>query len=162
MERERKFLVSRRPSGLAKFPHKRIRQGYLAAPNPHDNMPVEVRVRDEAGKHSLAVKGGRGASRAEVELPIPGKVFRSLWRLTKGKRTEKVRYRIPLSKLIVELDVYLGKLHGLMTGEVEFNSERQLRAFHPPDWLGREITDQPQFSNSRLSILAKPPAIRRR
>jgi adenylate cyclase len=162
MERERKFLVSKPPAGLTKFPHKRIRQGYLAVPGPRDAMPVEVRVRDEAGKHVLTVKGGRGESRSEIELPIPDKVFRSLWKLTRGKRIEKVRYRIPLGKLTVELDVYRGKLRGLITAEVEFKSSRQLHGFRPPPWLGRDITGRDEFSNSRLAISARPPTIRSR
>jgi adenylate cyclase len=122
-------------------------------------MPVEVRVRDQAGKHVLTVKGGRGESRAETELPIPDKTFRSLWKLTRGRRIEKVRYRIPLGKLTVELDVYRGKLRGLITAEVEFKSGRELRKFRPPPWLGRDITGCDEFSNSRLATSARPPAI---
>ena len=158
MERERKFLVERPPSGLARYPHKRIRQGYLSIPHRRDKMPVEVRVRDEGGKHVLTVKGGRGASRTEVEVPIRNEAFRSLWRLTAGKRIDKVRYRVPLVDRTVELDVYRGKLRGLMTAEVEFDSARQLRRFRPPDWFGREVTARDEFSNARLATMARPRA----
>jgi CYTH domain-containing protein len=161
MERERKFLVTRPPSGLNKYPHKRIRQGYLAVPNPRDTDHVEIRVRDEEGKHMITVKGGRGARRDEVELPIPDKAFRSLWPLTQGKRIEKVRYRIPLEDFTAELDVYRGNLSGLMTAEVEFDSDRDLRSFRPPEWLGREVTGRDEFSNSRLATRAKPPGVRK-
>ncbi|MDB5358698.1 MAG: hypothetical protein JWN24_5151 [Phycisphaerales bacterium] len=162
MERERKFLVTKPPAGLTKYPHKRIRQGYLALPNPRDPTPVEVRVRDEAGKHVLTVKSGRGSRRTEVELPIPDDAFRSLWRLTQGRRIDKVRYRILLDDdLTVEFDVYRGKLLGLMTAEVEFASARQLRRFRPPQWLGREVTGRDEFSNARLATMDKPPMIRR-
>lgn len=159
MERERKFLVTQSPHGLNKYPHKRIRQGYLAVPASGDKRPVEIRVRDEEGKHVLTVKGGRGATRTEVNLPVTGDSFRSLSRLTEGKRIEKVRYRIPLEDLTVQLDVYRGKLRGLMTAEVEFMSERELRRFRPPEWLGREVTGRDEFSNSRLASSAKPPRL---
>src|SRR5689334_15981988 len=122
MERERKFVVDRAPPGLRRHPHKRIRQGYLATSGRDGGGKVEVRVRDEEGKHSLTVKGGGGASRAEVELPLSADGFGTLWRLTSGKRIEKVRYRVPLGELTIELDVYGGKLRGLMTAEVEFDS----------------------------------------
>jgi adenylate cyclase len=160
MERERKFLLTKRPAALNKYPHERIRQGYLALPNPRDPTPVEVRVRDEAGKHVITVKGGRGSTRTEVELPIPDDAFRSLWRLTQGKRIDKVRYRIPLDGLTVELDVYRGKLRGLMTSEVEFASAQELRRFRPPEWLGREVTGRDEFSNARLATMDPPPMIR--
>jgi CYTH domain-containing protein len=158
MERERKFLILKPPPGLARHPHNQIRQGYLAIPGPRDPRRVEVRVRDQAGQHTLTVKGGQGRSRAEIELPIPAKSFRQLWPLTQGRRVEKVRYRIPLrGGLTIELDVYRGKLRGLMTAEVEFDSERQLRAFNPPDWFGPEVTGRPEFANNRLATSKKPP-----
>jgi adenylate cyclase len=45
-----------------------------------------------------------------------------LWRLTVGRRLEKTRYRIPLGRLTIELDVFHGKLRGLIVAEVEFAS----------------------------------------
>ena len=161
MERERKFLAERHARGLAKYPHKLLRQGYLAVPSRREAVPVEVRVRDEGGKYQLTVKGGRGGSRAEIEMVIAGDVFRSLWPLTRGKRVEKVRYRIPLDDLTIELDVYRGKLRGLVTAEVEFDSERKLRGFRPPRWLGREVTGREEFTNSRLATSAGPPRLGR-
>ncbi|HWE93469.1 MAG TPA: CYTH domain-containing protein [Tepidisphaeraceae bacterium] len=159
MERERKFLVSRPPGGLNKFPHERIRQGYLAIPGPREPMHVEVRVREHGGKKVFTVKGGRGGSRSEVEVPIADDAFRSLWRLTDGRRIEKIRYRIPLGNLTVELDVYGGKLRGLQTAEVEFKSAGQFRSFRPPEWLGREVTGRDEFSNSRLATRNGPPKL---
>jgi CYTH domain-containing protein len=153
MERERKFLVAKLPSGLNKHPRKRIRQGYLAIPSRSaaGAVPVEVRVRDESGQKVLTVKGGRGANRSETEMPISPAEFRSLWPLTKSARIEKVRYRIPMGKRMIELDVYGGKLRGLKTAEVEFTSDAQLRKFQPPQWFGREVTGQQNFSNSQLA-----------
>jgi CYTH domain-containing protein len=158
MERERKFLITHAPGRLGRFPHKMIRQGYLAIPGRGDKNAVEIRLRDEGGKQLLTVKGGRGQSRTEVEVPIAKSSFRSLWRLTKGKRVQKVRYKIPLGQLTVELDVYRGKLRGLMIAEVEFESDRQLRNFRPPQWIGREVTGRDAFNNSRLATQDKPPA----
>ena len=120
-------------------------------------MPVEVRVRDEDGAYAITVKGGNGASRTELQAPIDADSFRRLWRLTQGKRIEKVRYRIPLGESTVELDVYRGKLRGLMTAEVGFDSGRAMRRFQPPDWLGREITGRPEYANSSLATRDKPP-----
>ena len=104
---------------------------------------------------------GKREPAAEVDLPIPDKASSSLWRLTQGKRIEKVRYRIPLAGQTVELDVYHGNLSGLMTAEIEFKSDRELRRFRPPQWLGREVTGQDEFSNSRLATRAKPPTVRK-
>lgn len=159
MERERKFFVTRMPSGLIRHPHTHIRQGYLATSKRRDPIPIEVRVRDEDGTHVLTVKSGIGGCRSETEVSINAAEFRALWPLTVGKRLKKVRYRIPMGKLTVELDVYHGPLKGLLTAEVEFESARQYRNFRPPRWLGHEVTGRDKFSNSRLAASAGPPTL---
>jgi adenylate cyclase len=116
-----------------------------------------VRVRDEADAYVITVKGGSGASRTELEVPIDADTFRWLWRLTRVKRIEKVRHHVPIDSLTVELDVYRGKLRGLRTAEVEFDSDRAMLRFRPPEWLGREITGWPEFANSSLATRDKPP-----
>ena len=158
VERERKFLVEQRPDNLSRYEHSLIRQGYLAIANDRGGVPVEVRLRRNDGQYLLAVKGGQGHSRVEEEMSIPARRFNSLWPLTSGRRIEKVRYDIPLGGLTIELDLYRGKLRGLMTAEAEFDSDRRLREFNPPAWLGREITGIKKFSNSELALAKRPPS----
>ena len=53
---------------------------------------------------------------------------------------EKVRYYVPLdSGLIAELDIYFGKHKGVITIEVEFESETDAKSFNIPEWFGEEI-----------------------
>jgi adenylate cyclase len=161
MERERKFRLTRLPRGLRKCPHRRIQQGYLAVVGARrPGRAIEVRIRDEDGRHTLTVKGGKGGRRTEIEITITRTTFRSLWPLTAGKRLAKVRYRVPLGNLTVEVDVYRGELRGLLTAEVEFDSDRQYRNFQPPEWLGREVTGEDRFSNSRLATRAPHTSFR--
>lgn len=150
-ERERKFLVKELPPGLSRYPHELIRQGYLAVMG-RGSEQVEVRVRVKGDEHFLTVKSGQGDARGEEELRITRDQFSRLWRLTKGRRIEKVRYEIPYDGLKIELDVYRGKLRGLKVAEVEFKSLAQLREFTPPPWFGREVTGQEKYSNSHLAL----------
>lgn len=58
-------------------------------------------------------------------------------------------------------------LKGFDYVEVEFSSEEEARAFDPPAWFGREVTEDSRFTYSRLArvdgpelaqkILAVPP-----
>jgi len=83
--------------------------------------------------------------------------FAALWPLTDGRRIEKRRYRIPAGDgLTLELDVYHGRLEGLLTAEVEFGSVDDAAAFVPPDWLGRDVTDDPRYKNKRLATDGLP------
>lgn len=147
-EIERKFLVGRLPPGFAGRRGKSIAQGYLAVTRDG----TEVRVRDCGGKFFLTIKHGAGVVRDELELALTEESFKSLWKLTRGRRISKTRYLLPHGPNTLELDVYSGPLRGLKTVEVEFPTLRACRAFKPPDWLGREITQEPAYKNRNLAL----------
>ncbi len=150
-EIERKFLVPEPPANLRGLRRaKRIAQGYLAG---DAERAVEVRIRKKGERHFLTVKVGSGARRTEVELPLKPREFAALWPPTKGRRIEKQRRRLPVkgSAAVIELDVYGGALAGLCVAEVEFPDERVARAFQPPAWFGREVTDDPAYRNAALA-----------
>jgi len=77
--------------------------------------------------------------------------------LTEGLRIEKTRYELAYFEATIELDQFHGRLAGLVVAEVEFESEDASRNFEPPDWFGREVTDDGSYSNRRLAELAAPP-----
>ena len=152
-ELERKFVLSAIPFELAGYPAGEIRQGYLSI----DPDGSEVRVRRHGRRHSLTVKRGAGLARDEEELDLDEDEFDRLWPLTEGRRVEKTRYEIPTAgELVIELDVYAGALEGLITAEIEFDSETAAERFQTPDWLGREVTDDPAYKNRRLAADGLP------
>jgi adenylate cyclase len=113
---------------------------------------TEVRVRRRDANAWLTVKSGGGRVRVEEEIEIDSNRFERLWPLTEGRRIEKTRYEIPAGEgLTVELDVYAGALHGLVTAEVEFASEEAAEAYVAPGWLGADITEDLRYKNQRLA-----------
>ena len=50
-----------------------------------------------------------------------------------------------------------GVLDGLVVAEVEFIDEESSRAFDPPAWFGREVTDEVAYGNANLSERDAPP-----
>lgn len=64
---------------------------------------------------------------------------------------EKVRVKVPIKNgLIAEIDLYHNELEGLITVEVEFNSEEEADMFEPPVWFGSRL-DKKIFSNYILA-----------
>jgi CYTH domain-containing protein len=153
-EIERKFLVAVEPpdgGGTA----ERIDQGYVAI----DADGTEVRVRRRSGRPlTLTMKSGdSGSTRAEEEMEIDASSFEALWALTAGRRLQKDRQLIELpGGLTAELDRYAGALQGLRVVEVEFASVADSERFRPPDWFGREITDDDRYRNRRLAVDGPP------
>jgi CYTH domain-containing protein len=148
IERERRFLVDDEPSDLPT--PSRIVQGYLTT------EPVAVRVRRRDGDHTLTVKAGAGLARVEVERSLDADEFDALWTVADALRIEKRRYRIPLgddpsSGPVAELDLFDGELAGRRIVEVEFDDDESAAAFVPPDWFGREVTDDGRFTNAALA-----------
>lgn len=152
MEIERTFLLDDLPADLDDHPSTHIRQGYLAVTDG-----VEVRVRSRDGDFLLTVKGGNGLVRSETTITISEGEFNELWTLTAGRRIEKRRWVIPQGELEAEVDVFAGKLDGLALVEVEFDSEDASVDFAPPDWFGREVTDEVAYGNAELSVRDSPP-----
>ena len=149
-EIERKFLVQAKPEGAHEGVP--ILQGYL----PLDREDAELRIRRKGDTCEVAVKGGHGLTRREDEVEIGAGAFDALWPLTEGRRIEKTRYEIPFHDVTVDLDEYGGELAGLLVAEVEFRSEEESERFQPPDWCGREVTDETRYSNAELAAKGLP------
>jgi CYTH domain-containing protein len=146
-EIERKFLVKQIPAVKQRGSRSKIVQGYL----PIASRKLQIRLRRKDSKYLLTVKRGRGLNRQEEEIEIPKERFRALWPLTRGARISKSRYQISCGPRIIELDVYNGRHRGLVTADVEFESERQSKTFVPPAWLAREITGSRSYANQTLA-----------
>jgi len=147
LEIERKFLVKQLPPGWKTRAFSQIIQGYF----PMAKKDLEIRLRRKDWQHFITVKGGRGHTRFEEEIPIPEPSFRVLWPLTGTTQIFKRRYKIPFDQHTIEIDVFGGSHRGLVTADVEFNSLRESRSFQPPEWLGREITGNRQYANETLA-----------
>src|ERR1700678_3816169 len=115
MEIERKFLVPEPPPHLDHFPSSRTGRASGAI----DPAGTELRIRRRAAATTLTIKGGRGRSRAEEEIEIDSDRFSRLWELSGVRCLEKTRYELPATGgLTIELDVYAGRLAGLVVAEI--------------------------------------------
>lgn len=154
IEIERKFLLPEVPPSGRLGAGVHFRQGYLA-----EEDTVEVRVRVTPTNAALTVKAGTGVTRTEVEVGISLAQAEALWAHTRGRRIDKVRYRVALDDPgghVAEVDVYAGALAGLCVAEVEFVSETDAAAFVSPGWFGRELTGERGWSNAALARHGRP------
>lgn len=153
MEIERKFLVDGLDKigfDIEKYPKKHFVQAYIST-NP------TIRLRDEDGSYILCLKSGGGLARDESELEIGKALFDKLWGVTETEAVHKNRYFIPLAgSLTAELDIYLQKLEGLVTVEVEFDTVEDAEKFTPPEWFGKDVTSDYRYKNSSLAVHGLP------
>ncbi|EQA44735.1 adenylate cyclase [Leptospira broomii serovar Hurstbridge str. 5399] len=144
MEIERKFLVCNEEyKKLAQPEH--IVQGYL---NSDKSRTVRVRLKEAKG--FITIKSVTvGISREEFEYEIPNDDARQiLENICEKPILEKNRYSINYRGSIWEIDEFLGDNQGLVVAEIELDDPKQL--FEKPDWIGKEVSDDPRYFNSSL------------
>lgn len=147
IEIERKFLV-RGEFKDDSTDATDIVQGYLV----HDpERTVRVRIRGDRGY--ITVKGrpaDTGIGRYEWEKEIPVDDARELLRLCEPFTVIKTRYIVPFRSHLFEVDVFHGENEGLVMAEIELDSADEY--FEKPGWLGDEVTSDPRYYNSFLSV----------
>ena len=118
LEIERKYLVAD-PGVVTGLTGVRMAQGYIA----DNGMWVRVRIAGDTG--FLTLKGpARGMSRAEFEYRIPlADAETLLAQHCAHGALEKVRYIVTVDGFDFEVDVFEGPLAGLVTAEIELDSE---------------------------------------
>ncbi|WP_298613870.1 CYTH domain-containing protein [uncultured Thermosynechococcus sp.] len=146
IEIERKFLVIGEDWRSLATSVFHFAQGYLST------VPERtVRVRLAGNEAWITIKGkASGGQRREYEYAIPTVDARELLgELCLQPIIEKSRYHIPAGDLCWEIDEFAGASAGLILAEIELP-----RADYPltlPPWIGREVTDDPRYTNAYLA-----------
>lgn len=143
IEIERKFLVISRE--YADSPVRHIRQGYIC---DDPDRVVRVRVRDEQGFITLKNKRD-GFARNEYEYVIPKTdAEQMLESMCRQPVLIKDRYLYKYKGHTWEIDEFHGKHEGLVIAEIELESADE--TFERPAFIGREVTDDPQYYNANI------------
>jgi len=149
LEIERKFLA--RASVLQNcLGGITIVQGYLYQ-DPHNT----VRVRKAGQRAFLTWKGRKfGRVRLEHEIEIvPALADALLACIGPARWVEKTHYAVEHEGHIWDVDVFAGPNAGLILAEVELSSPHEV--ITRPPWVGREVTDDPRFRNSKLTPMSR-------
>jgi CYTH domain-containing protein len=148
-EIERKFLV-RGELPLEGVEGSLQRQGYLAI-----NERGTVRMRIEGGRAVLGIKSAqKGLTRREYEYEVPLADGEEMLAELCGLVVEKTRYRIEHAGHVWDVDVFHGANEGLVTAEVELESEEE--EVQLPEWVGEDVSLDVRYRVAYLSRHAWP------
>ena len=147
IEIERKFLVSGDfMSGATEATE--IVQGYLSRSS---ERTVRIRIREDRGFITIKGKAGETqTARFEWEKEITLEDARELMSLCEPFTVTKTRHLVPFGDHVFEVDVFHGENEGLVLAEVELSTIEE--EFEKPAWLGKEVTSDPRYYNSFLSV----------
>ena len=161
LEIERKFLLSSFPERARECPCVEILQGYFLSPNTNEECRVRKLIYHnniviEKAVYYLTKKSSGTISREEKEVEISRDIFQILWDFTEDRRIKKNRYYFSVLKnspLFWNIDVYFGRLEGLILAEIEIPSvdfELDIPNIIQKV-LVREVTDEDKYKNKNLS-----------
>ena len=148
LEIERKYLVTSNAYREESYAREEIIQGFL---NTHPDRTVRVRLSGEKG--FITVKGRtdeEGVTRFEWEREIPGEEARALLEICEPGVIQKIRYLVQSGEHLVEVDEFRGENEGLVVAEIEIKDVNE--SIIKPSWVGKEVTGDPKYYNSQLSI----------
>lgn len=149
IEIERKFLVINDDWRDIVESELQIVQAYLAT---NEFSSTRIRIQDD--KANLNIKSATlGITRTEFEYAIPVVDAQSMIDdLCIKPVIEKTRYTVKHMQHVWEIDVFSGDNQGLIVAEIELSDAEE--KFSLPDWVGKEVSDDPRYYNS---CLAKNP-----
>ncbi len=151
-EIERKFLVTSDAFRSQSVTSYQIVQGYLCK---DPEKTIRVRIRD--ARAFLTIKSSvlrEGIAKFEWEREIDPADARDLLRICLPGVISKTRYIIPApsyqgQERKWEVDVFqTGKMAGTTLAEIELGDEHE--PISCPDWIGEEVTGQPQYYNANM------------
>ncbi len=151
IEIERKFLLTNDNWRSAADAGTRYRQGYLSRIEETGAARSSVRVRTGGERAYINIKSATlGIRRQEYEYEIPlADAEELLAGLCVGAVIEKTRYHVRVDAHLWEIDVFEGDNAGLIVAEIELKAEDE--TFVRPEWLGREVSDDPRYYNVCLA-----------
>lgn len=147
IEIERKFLVKSDAWRDAVESASRIQQFYLAVTQ---DRSVRIRIADGV-KAKLTLKfGSNQRARDEFEYAVDLGEAEEMRAHMVGDIIEKTRHNVRHDGFVYEVDVFEGRLAGLVIAELE--TPEDVPAIRLPSWLGREVTGDQRYSNATLAI----------
>jgi CYTH domain-containing protein len=150
-EVERKFLVEGTAWRDRVHATSSLEQFYVAAA---PDRSIRVRISDGATAMLTLKFGGQALSRDEFEYPVPLADAHEMRAFALGNVIAKTRHKIDVAGYVYEVDVFEGKLAGLVIAELETPDRVADAAL--PAWLGREITGEPAYYNTMLALGGRP------
>ena len=151
-EFQRLFLIERLPEPLTPASsHLQIFDNYI------ENTRLRLRqIRDPYSNSWLRklqqrfhAGDGENSINKIAEIPLNEAEY-SVFAQFEGREIRKNRYFHEFENVSFAFDVYLGRLWGLNTTKVEFDTHEHLETFIPPPFAVFEVTNDPYFSGENL------------
>ncbi len=140
IELERTYLAKYLPKNLEKCKKEEILDIYI----PKSAFHPVLRIRKRGEEYKITKKEpikGNASVQKEQTINLSREEFEALSKID-GKKLRKLRYYYPHEERGAEIDVFLGKLRGLVLVDFEFESKEQMERFKMPEFCLVEVSNE--------------------
>jgi CYTH domain-containing protein len=148
---QKKFRLHAVPEAHAPDTSVAIVQGYIVCGG------AELRIRRLGAAHSITVKTGDAPNRTIWSADLPEWTFDALWPAVGDRVVEKTRGAIACGALSGELEIYSGRLAGLVILECECPPGAEMRDDAGLPARAIDVTNDRRYANSHLARFGIPP-----
>ena len=147
IELEKTYLAKFIPGGL------KDKKEMLDIFIPKNSVHPILRIRKNGEQFEITkkypVEDGDASKQHEFTIKLTKEEFEEL-SLIEGKRTEKHRYKLDHQGREAEVDIFQGKLKGLVLIDFEFKTEEEKEIFEMPDFCLAEVTQEEFLAGGML------------
>lgn len=151
IEQELTYLAAGLPAGINDVNPIRLKDIYIP---DTDGVHPRLRLRKKGDKYEVTKKvpltEGDASAHTEMTIPLSEEEFTTLEN-TSVKTVEKDRYNLTIDGHEAEIDVFTGKLEGLVVIDFEFDSEESKNAFTAPDVCLADVTQEMFIAGGKLA-----------
>jgi CYTH domain-containing protein len=154
VERERRFLLREMPPGLrVNDPHTQIFDNYITGTRLRLRKIRDPQKREWTWKLTQKFAPDQSDySRTYITNFYLSQYEYEVLSVFEGNELRKNRYPFECGGRKFSVDVFLGALHGLILLETEFDTDEEMRAFSPPPFTQREVTNDRLFTGGHLAF----------
>lgn len=150
IEIEKTYLAKFLPNGLSKCESKKMLDIYLPKKSKH----AKLRIRQSGSSYVITKKSliseDNASTQLEENIKLTPDEFKAFSKIS-GNRISKTRYYYPYKNQIAEIDVFSGKLKGLVLIDFEFKNQKDLKKFVMPDFCLADVTEEEIIAGGVLS-----------
>jgi adenylate cyclase len=150
IEIEKTYLAKFLPNNLVKCKSKEMLDIYI----PKESKHAKLRIRKSGDSYVITKKSviseGNASTQLEESIKITPEEFKAFLKIG-GNIIKKTRYFYPYKDYVAEIDVFAGKLKGLVLIDFEFKNHKQLKDFVMPDFCLIDVTEEDTIAGGVLS-----------
>ena len=150
LEIELTFLAKMIPAEIKTAKPKRLKDIYI----PEDSSFPVLRLRQNGEQYEITkktpLKPGDFSGHTEHTIPLVQDEFEALKNASK-RVVEKDRYTVTIDGYQAEVDIFTGKLEGLIVLDFEFNTQQEKSQFEPPACCLADVTQEKFILGGQLA-----------